>query len=91
MKWADSIWTVSMNQHLNESETEVAVRLGKATISVGDLMTLETGDIIPLDKEVSGEVSLEIEGVDKMNCILGVHKGSKCRSNNKSKERKLRT
>ena len=74
---ADSIWTVSMNQHLNESETEVAVRLGKATISVGDLMTLETGDIIPLDKEVSGEVSLEIEGVDKMNCILGVHKGSK--------------
>ena len=26
---ADSIWTVSMNQHLNESETEVAVRLGK--------------------------------------------------------------
>ena len=40
-------------------------------------MTLETGDIIPLNKEVSGEVSLEIEGVDKMDCILGVHKGSK--------------
>jgi flagellar motor switch protein FliM len=34
-------------------------------MSVGDLVTLEVGDIIPLNQEASGEVSLTVEGVEK--------------------------
>ena len=30
-----------------------------------------------LNQEVSGEVSLEVEGKEKMKCLMGVHKGTK--------------
>ena len=55
----------------------MSVKLGEATISVGDLVNLEIGDVIPLNQEVSGEVSLEVEGKEKMKCLMGVHKGTK--------------
>ena len=74
---ADSIWTSAMHEHILETKSTVVVKLGEADITVGDLVTLERGDIIPLDSEASGEVSLTIEGVEKMKCLIGVHKGNR--------------
>lgn len=74
---ADSIWTTAMNEHIMDAHTEIIVKLGEADMTVGDLVTLETGDIIPLNQEASGEVTLAVEGVEKMKCLIGTHKGNR--------------
>lgn len=74
---ADSIWTNSMNAHIKESQAEISIELGKAEMTIGDLLTLEKGDVIPLNQEVSGNVSVMVEGVKKMECLIGTHKGSR--------------
>ncbi|MCR9204198.1 MAG: flagellar motor switch protein FliM [Halobacteriovoraceae bacterium] len=74
---ADSIWTTAMNDHIMDAKTEIIVKLGEADMTVGDLVTLEGGDIIPLNQEASGEVTLAVEGVEKMRCLIGTHKGNR--------------
>ncbi len=74
---ADSIWTQAMNNHILDAKTTVTVNLGETEMTVGDLVTLETGDIVPLGQEASGEVSLTIEGVSKMKGLIGVYKGNR--------------
>ena len=74
---ADSIWTNSINSHLKEAQTEISIELGKAEMTIGDLMTLEKGDVIPLNQEVSGNVNVMVEGVKKMECLIGTHKGNR--------------
>ncbi len=74
---ADSIWTKAMNEHIKDATATLVVKLGEAEMTVGDLVTLEKGDIIPLNQEASGEVTLAVEGVEKMKCLIGVHKGNR--------------
>ena len=74
---ADSIWTTAMNEHLKKTSATIAVKLGETQMTVGDLVTLKEGDIIPLNQEASGEVDLLVEGVEKMKCLIGVHKGNR--------------
>tara|TARA_R110000868_G_scaffold282927_7_gene543298 strand:- start:3381 stop:4382 length:1002 start_codon:yes stop_codon:yes gene_type:complete len=74
---ADSIWTKAMNEHIKDAQATLVVKLGEAEMTVGDLVTLEKGDIIPLNQEASGEVTLAVEGVEKMKCLIGVHKGNR--------------
>ncbi len=74
---ADTLWTTSMHQHLLDVESAVVVKVGQTQMSVGDLINLKIGDIVPLDQEASGEVTLEAEGVPKMTCLMGEHKGNR--------------
>ncbi len=74
---ADSIWTSAMQEHIKDMRAEVIVKLGEAQMTVGDLVTLEPGDIIPLNQEASGEVIAEVQGVEKMSCLIGTYKGNR--------------
>ena len=74
---ADTIWTTAMNAHLLETNADVVVKLGEADMTVGDLVNLQVGDVLPLNQEASGEVVAEIEGVDKYKCIIGTYKGNR--------------
>jgi flagellar motor switch protein FliM len=74
---ADTIWTTAMNNHIMDTFSEVVVKLGEASLSVGDMVNLEVGDVIPLEQEASGEVIAEVQGVDKYNCIIGTYKGNR--------------
>ena len=58
---ADSIWTTAVKEHIKRIAATCVVKLGEAQMTVGDLITLETGDIIPLNQEASGEVSIDIQ------------------------------
>ena len=73
----DNIWTNAMKQHLVETEATCAVKLGNTEMTIGDLVNLQVGDIIPLNQEASGEVSVEIEGVEKYKCLIGLYKGNR--------------
>ena len=74
---ADTIWTQAMNAHIQETFATLVCKLGESEMTVGDLVNLELGDIIPLNQEASGEVSLTVEGVEKMKCLMGVAKGNR--------------
>jgi flagellar motor switch protein FliM len=74
---ADSIWTQAMNEHVKNTSATIVVRLGEAEMTLGDLLTLELGDIIPLNQDASGEVIVAIEGVEKMKCLMGTYKGNR--------------
>ncbi len=74
---ADSIWTQAINTHIRGCSATIVVELGQAEMTIGDLVTLESGDIIPLSQEAAGEVAIAIEGVEKMKGLIGVYKGNR--------------
>ncbi len=73
----DSLWTQAMNDHVQSAGATAVVKLGETELSIGDLVNLQVGDVIPLAQEVSGELNLEVEGVAKMKCLAGEYKGNK--------------
>jgi flagellar motor switch protein FliM len=73
----DTLWTKSMQEHVSSAETVAIVKLGDTEITIGDLISLQVGDIIPLSQEVSGELDLEIEDAKKMKCLAGIYKGNR--------------
>ena len=74
---ADTIWMQTMNEHLKDMPSVLIARLGETEMTIGDLITLEKGDVIPLNTEAAGEVSIAVENVEKMKCLMGTHKGNK--------------
>lgn len=74
---ADTLWTNSMHAHITECESTAIVKLGEANMTVGDLINLQIGDILPLNQEASGEVVIEVEGVEKIKCLIGTFKGNR--------------
>lgn len=73
----DTVWSSSLNKHILKADTTVSVELGEAEITIGDLLNLDKGDIIPLNQDASGEINLLIEGVEKIRTMIGTHKGNK--------------
>lgn len=73
----DTLWTRSMHDHVSSAHATAVVKLGDTEMSIGDLVSLQIGDIIPLSQEVAGELDIEIEGAKKLKCISGVYKGNK--------------
>jgi flagellar motor switch protein FliM len=73
----DTLWTRSMQEHVQSAQATAIVKLGNTSMTIGDLVSLQVGDIIPLSQEVSGELDLEIEGATKMKCLIGTYKGNR--------------
>ena len=73
----DTLWTRSMQEHIQHAQATAVVKLGETEMTIGDLVGLQLGDIIPLSQEVSGELDLEIEDAKKLKCLIGVYKGSR--------------
>jgi flagellar motor switch protein FliM len=73
----DKEWMSKMEEHLKGAEASVLVNLGTAAITVGDLVNLNVGDIIPLSQDVDGELNVLVEGVPKFKCFLGVSRGNR--------------
>jgi len=73
----DTLWTRSLQEHVQNAEATAIVKLGETAMTIGDLVSLQVGDIIPLSQEVSGELDLEIEGANKMKCLIGTYKGNR--------------
>ncbi|MBI3542103.1 MAG: flagellar motor switch protein FliM [Deltaproteobacteria bacterium] len=73
----DKLWTKALGEHLHNVETEVVVNLGETAITVGDLVNLNIGDIIPLTQDADGELNLLLEGVPKFKCLFGISRGNR--------------
>jgi flagellar motor switch protein FliM len=73
----DKEWTNMMENHLRNSEADISVNLGESNITVGDLMNLNIGDVIPLNQDSDGELDMKIEGVSRFKCFFGVSRGNR--------------
>lgn len=73
----DREWTSMMEEHLRHSQASVKVNLGEAMITVGDLVNLNVGDIIPLGQDSDGELEVQVEGVSKFKCFFGISRGNR--------------
>ncbi|MGK5081698.1 flagellar motor switch protein FliM [Bdellovibrionota bacterium FG-1] len=73
----DTEWTNKMEEHLRQAPANVRVNLGAAAITVGDLVNLNIGDIIPLSQDVDGELDILVEGVPKFKCFFGISRGNR--------------
>ncbi len=73
----DKEWMAKMEEHLRDTQSNVLVNLGGAMITVGDLVNLNIGDIIPLAQDADGELEVLIEGVPKFKCFFGVSRGNR--------------
>ena len=74
---SDNLWTATLEEHVQDTKIDLTVKLGESAISVGNLMNLSSGDIIPLSEDASGEVTVEACGVKKFRGMIGSYKGNK--------------
>lgn len=70
------MWTAIIREQLMETAMNLQVFLGTSEISLGDLMRLKVGDVIPLDQDATGEFDIQVEGVRKFKGYMGIHHGS---------------
>jgi flagellar motor switch protein FliM len=69
----DERWSSTLREELEEAEVEVVPVLGRSTLSVGRLLNLKPGDVIPCDFD--GHVTLLAEGVPILRGSYGASRG----------------
>jgi flagellar motor switch protein FliM len=69
----DDRWTQSLREEIEEAEVDIVPVLGKASLSVGRLVDLKPGDVIPCDFD--GNVTLYAEGVPVLRGSYGASRG----------------
>lgn len=73
----DRVWVENLEEHVSNLNASVNVNLGEAQITLGDLVNLNVGDVIPLSQDCDGELEFKIEGVPKFKCFFGVARGTR--------------
>lgn len=73
-EYVDITWKKNIEQHILSSEVCLKACLGKAQITIGDLINLEKGDVIVLDKKIEEPLEVYIEDVPKILGKLGIFK-----------------
>ncbi|MEA5097555.1 MAG: flagellar motor switch protein FliM [Burkholderiaceae bacterium] len=69
----DKRWIRLMTQQIQTAEVEIVADLGTAKSSVGDILNMKAGDIIPL--AVPEMVEAKVDGVPIMECSYGKFNG----------------
>ncbi len=65
----DKRWVRLMTQQIQTAEVELVVDLGTARMTLGDVMHLKEGDVIPLS--VEPKLEAKVDGVPVMECAYG--------------------
>ncbi len=73
----DPQWSDRLSNELLDAPLELTVELGRATITLGELMDLSPGDTVMLEKDCKSELTVKIEGTSKFLAIPGVRSGNK--------------
>ncbi len=69
----DKRWVRLMTQQIQTAEVELVAKLGTATISLGDILNMQAGDVIPIT--VPEKVVAEVDNVPVMECSYGKFNG----------------
>src|SRR5688572_31617277 len=69
----DDRWAHSLKEEIDDAEVELSTLLGHSRITLGDLVNLKAGDIIPCD--FNGKVTVLAERVPLFRGTLGLSRG----------------
>jgi flagellar motor switch protein FliM len=69
----DKRWIGTLRKQLQGAEVEVVARLGTAKISLGQILKLKVGDVIPLN--IAERISAVVDNVPLMECSYGQQNG----------------
>lgn len=69
----DKRWVRLMTQQIQTAEVELVADLGTARATLGDVLNMKAGDIIPL--QVPETISAKVDGVPVMECTYGKFNG----------------
>jgi flagellar motor switch protein FliM len=72
----DKVWAARFKDYLMLAGLDVSVELGKTQISGKDLLTLQKGDVIRLNRFASDPLTVFVEGVAKYRVEPGYRKGN---------------
>lgn len=73
----DSAWMERFRDRIIEAPVNVTAELGRTTIKGKELLTLEAGDVLLLDRNTTGELDVRVEGVLKFRGYPGVFRGNR--------------
>jgi flagellar motor switch protein FliM len=74
---AESNWTGRIKKQLLDTEAIIKVELGKATLSVEEILNMQKNDVIVLDHDANVPLPIMIEGIEKFTGLYGNYKGRK--------------
>lgn len=70
------LWTSIIKEQLMETDVDLKIDLGSASITLEQLMKLKEGDVLPLDQDATGELDVQIQGVKKFKSYYGIYHGT---------------
>lgn len=73
-EYVDLVWKKNIENAIFKSEVVIKAELGKGKITLEDLINLDVGDVIVLDKKIEEPIEVYVEGVPKILGKLGVFK-----------------
>jgi flagellar motor switch protein FliM len=69
----DERWSQSLREELEDSDVELVAELGQATLTVGELIDMRPGDIIPCN--FGGSATVLVDGLPMMQGEMGQQAG----------------
>lgn len=69
----DNRWVSMMGKQLQSAEVTLTARLGSARVTLGDIVNMKPGDVIPLT--IPPLIQAEVDGIPFMECHYGVLRG----------------
>ncbi|WP_153162446.1 flagellar motor switch protein FliM [Zoogloea sp. 1C4] len=69
----DNRWVSMMGKQLQSAEVTLVARLGNAKVTLGDIVNMKPGDVIPLN--IPETIQAEVDGIPFMECRYGVQRG----------------
>jgi flagellar motor switch protein FliM len=72
----DHRWVSRLKEALKNSFVNIVVEIGKAELTVGELMDLKVGNVITLGKSISDELDVKVEGILKFKGTPGLSRGN---------------
>jgi flagellar motor switch protein FliM len=70
-------WRIWLGQSIQGAKVNLHVELGKAEVTMGQVLDLNPGDTIQLNQYVSQPLSLFVEGIRKYDVRMGTSCGQK--------------
>jgi flagellar motor switch protein FliM len=70
---SDARWVTMLTRQVQDAEVHLVANLGTGSVTLGDLMQLEVGDVIGID--VGPTVVAEVDGIPVLDCSYGVTDG----------------
>lgn len=70
---ADQRWTTMLRKQLLSAEVELVASLGHTELTIGEVMQLKVGDIVPV--EIPPTIDVTVDSVPLMRCRYGISNG----------------